>query len=452
MKNSTHKILDKNNISITELSTDLLDVGENNFTIVVTAENESTETYNLVINKQSTEKELVEIILKDTDNLARDPLANGFDSVVAAGDKKFTYDSALKTYYYTIPYEDVTNFSVTIRTSPNSKIIYNSETSVSNERVFTGSFTELLLANRSFANIVIKAENGSVTDNFTIIVTRAAADTNNDLANIINSVGLAGFLKTKTTYETQILPRGTNTVDVDAILPLDSKAKVEYYVNNNKIDGTTIDLNGKNLIKLEIRVTSQSNVPKTYNLGFIAANTDNVINNIEITNTTPTQFSFDKSNNSYTVKVPYSVQIVNISAILSDDNATSNGTGEYGLTAGVERTIIVYATSEAGVDGIKYTIKITRDYARNNKDLLEYRITPLNHGEINILTSSAPYSFEFNRDVTSLKIHASISGNNGEKFRDYPNDLIIQEEMNLNPGLNTIQIVVLDEAGNPKNI
>jgi hypothetical protein len=173
-------------------------------------------------------------------------------------------------------------------------------------------------------------------------------------------------------------------------------SSVEYFYTveggtRQKSENGQIPFTRGKQIKVELVVTAQSEVTKTYTLYVIAANTDNSISNITMQKTDGSSISGLNFNPSATepfaVSVAYAIDTIKFvittpenagSTIYVNNSTAGDGTYTSSLTANNVKAFKIYAVSEAGVKGTEYTINVTRNAARTDNTLASLIVSSAN--------------------------------------------------------------------------
>lgn len=440
----TIEFLDENRQLISQnIDAQLLQNGDNIFYIKVIAQNGSDYSeYQLVIIKQSDEREITNIVIQDRDRSFQEVDQSLYQIAYSGNDIIFTFN-----------YETIKNIRVVITTSQRSTISgqYSGRPS-NNNAYYDFSFT--LTSKQVFTTnqITVTAENGLST-NYKIDVERLAADNNNNLTDIkINDISLFGFQSNKyDNYETVMINRNSNSFNILGIKESD-KSTVEYYINNIKQTSNQLSILPGNKVTVEIRVTAQDLSQVKYFINVSAQSEENELLNIEISNINAGLFVFDRDQHEYNISVASSITAVSISATASD-YATIIGTGDYILTENQTVKITVYARSESGIDsGEKYVINIFRNPARNYNNLenleLEY------DGNTHVLipgSSQTTFTHRVDNRVEEVLIRATITGDNGEKILNTVGNTYSRlEQITSGPSGESFTITVQAENGNTK--
>ena len=144
--------------------------------------------------------------------------------------------------------------------------------------------------------------------------------------------------------------------------------------------------------------------------------------------------SFNKSQTSYNVTV--NASSTNISGSVTDSKSKVSGFGTKKLNYGNNYHEVV-VTSESG-EVKKYTINITRPDNRSKVNNL--KSLSVSEGKINFNENTTSYNIDVGKDVTSIKIDASLKDSKSSFVNGYG-----PRTVNLNRGTNVIQIQVRAE-------
>lgn len=340
--------------SITGTGKKQLRTGVNTFNIVTKAEDDSTKTYVIVVNKAASSN-------------------NYLASLLSSEELTPSFDRETINYQVTVPNE-VDTISI-------SGVAEDANATV------TGNDTYNLSVGNNSILITVTAEDNSFRV-YTIAVYREPS-TNNYLKDLkINNQTINDFSKTKVDYELQVT---NDIVDIDVFgIVEDETANV---VGNKKWYLNT----GVNIIT--ITVTSQSGDSRIYTIQVTRDKSSN--NNLALLSAKEGTLSpeFSKENTKYTMDVPYEITSLNINAIAEDATATVEIEGNVDFQIGSNNTVYIAVTAEDN-SVKKYEIKVTRLPQANNflsnlnietEDGKKYSLTP-----------------EFNKNV--LNYNVDISG------------------------------------------
>lgn len=409
-----------------------LDEGTHQYSIVVTAQDGTTETYVFDVNKLSSNKDLESVIILDRDN--------GMEEIIFSSDD-FTYDEDTYTYIYRFDY-DYNNIRLRLESVEGSIITASNfvEGSTPNR-----GYRDLTLSNETrTVTVTVEAEDGSLR-NYTFSFNRRAADSTNTLQDLrVAGETIDGFDPNRFTYDRIILPSDTESVFIEGVLPEGTPSTVLY---NNQ---TTQQIS---LIRGEVRtinvlVTAQDGSTNTYTFEVIAASDDNTINNIDFTQV---DYSFNQTTDSYNLgSVPFSTDRLNFNISLNDSSAQLyvNGnpigsTGHVLLDQG-ENSFTFYAVSEYGTKGTEYTYEITRRAASSDATLHDLEVIANGNnllvGENAYDPNTRTYDLRVDRDINEVTINAI----RGDKIITISGDIGINP---LNPGTETFNIRVTAEDG-----
>lgn len=422
-----------------------LNTGDNEFSIVVTAEDNTTTTYKVVVARaKNNNANLSNIVLyggftidpnfnadvttynalvpNSVDSITitaykQDPNAvsiegtgvvslstgvNQIQLVVTAEDGK-----TKKTYTLNIEREkssDATLSSLTVdsgtltpsfdKDTVNYEVIVPNEvenlgiTAITTSDAASTSVTgnTSLQVGTNTANITVTAEDGTLKV-YTIEILRQPSS-NNFLSSLSvtdsnNKEYIETFLKTKLDYNVTV-ENNIDKVTIDGIRE-DS---------DSVLKGTgekTLDI-GNN--SFEITVTSASGIVRTYVVNVNRkANSNAFLSSLEVVGQTLSPV-FNKNQLSYTVNVDSTIEKVQINAVSEVNTSTINGTGEFTLVTGTNN-FNIDVTSEDG--SVKTYVIVVNKQASNNNYLSSLAITP------GTLTP------EFNKDVLSYNVHVDNS-------------------------------------------
>jgi len=163
------------------------------------------------------------------------------------------------------------------------------------------------------------------------------------------------------------------------------------------------------------------------------------VNTLDSLSVTGATIDFDKNKTTYDVTVDASS--TTISATKTDSYASVSGTGSKTLKYG-KNTFNVVVTAESGSKKT-YTINVTRpDNRSTNNNLSSLK---LSKGNISFNKNTTTYNVEVAKDVTSIKIDATLEDVKASFVKNYG-----PRTINLNYGKNTALIKVKAENGKEK--
>ncbi|QWB99409.1 cadherin-like beta sandwich domain-containing protein [Mycoplasmatota bacterium] len=388
------KILDPlgNEVINGEIAIDSLSEDTHQFQIVVTAQDGSTEeVYQLNVVKKSSAKDIVEIIVKDSDY-----------NVIELPEGDETFNSSTNTYLFIFDYS-YNNVRFEIESSPLSKITTVSSSFVSTSDNF--GYVDVTLSSTSTSiTFNVEAEDGT-TKQYTLTFRERPADSTNTLDDLqVDGMTINGFNSTKfSDYDRIILPGNTTSVYVEGIINADVNSTITY----NGLDSKQISLVRGEVKTVNIKVTAEDGSFNTYTIEIVAANENNEIENIIFSNI---NFTFNAEVTEYNYSVDYIYNSTNISVITpTGANSVVFGDGSKVLEEGLN-TFKVYVESEAGIQGTEYTFNITRKAARSDKQLISLSV-----GTASLVPEflSGIYSYDVRVDesVTEVLISATVPDN-----------------------------------------
>ena len=285
------------------LGTKSLNVGENNFNLVVQSQDGTQEIYRLTVYRLNNDATLKSLTLTNGVNIG-------------------TFSGGTTSYTATVPYKTKSS-EVTALTNDSKAVITSG----------TGSFNFTNYGTTTNThNIVVNAENcdskyASVPGNtctsktYTITVTRTSPSSNNNLSNLtVNNKTVTNFNKNTLEYILPNVSNETTSLLVGAVVEDTDKAQIK--------SGTgTVNLNiGDNT--LNIVVQAENGDEKTYKLHVRRLSNDNKLKSLEVKSTPSASLSpaftstfFGDYNYNYTEDV----SSIDVKAIVNDTDKAMVG-------------------------------------------------------------------------------------------------------------------------------
>ena len=412
------------------LGTKSLNVGENNFNLVVQSQDGTQEIYRLTVYRLNNDATLKSLTLTNGVNIG-------------------TFSGGTTSYTATVPYKTKSS-EVTALTNDSNAVITSG----------TGSFNFTNYGTTTNThNIVVNAENcdskyASVPGNtctsktYTITVTRIAPSSNNNLSNLtVNNKTVTNFNKNTLEYTLPNVSNETTSLLVGAVVEDTDKAKIK--------SGTgTVNLNiGDNT--LNIVVQAENGDEKTYKLHVRRLSNDNKLKSLEVKSTPSASLSpaftstfFGDYNYNYTEDV----NSIDVKAIVNDTDKAMVGivdaNGSETLTSSLNTASKTFTTNTSNVtivvtaeDGSiqNYTLNLVR--AKSTDANLSSLI--VNPGELVPVFSKETRNYNVTVDgsVTSINVNAT-------PLSKYAKVESITGNTNLNFGNNQVEVVVKAESGN----
>ena len=412
------------------LGTKSLNVGENNFNLVVQSQDGTQEIYRLTVYRLNNDATLKSLTLTNGVNIG-------------------TFSGGTTSYTATVPYKTKSS-EVTALTNDSNAVITSG----------TGSFNFTNYGTTTNThNIVVNAENcdskyASVPGNtctsktYTITVTRIAPSSNNNLSNLtVNNKTVTNFNKNTLEYTLPNVSNETTSLLVGAVVEDTDKAKIK--------SGTgTVNLNiGDNT--LNIVVKAENGDEKTYKLHVRRLSNDNKLKSLEVKSTPSASLSpaftstfFGDYNYNYTEDV----NSIDVKAIVNDTDKAMVGivdaNGSETLTSSLNTASKTFTTNTSNVtivvtaeDGSiqNYTLNLVR--AKSTDANLSSLI--VNPGELVPVFSKETRNYNVTVDgsVTSINVNAT-------PLSKYAKVESITGNTNLNFGNNQVEVVVKAESGN----
>ena len=412
------------------LGTKSLNVGENNFNLVVQSQDGTQEIYRLTVYRLNNDATLKSLTLTNGVNIG-------------------TFSGETTSYTATVPYKTKSS-EVTALTNDSNAVITSG--------TGTFNFTNYGTTTNTH-NIVVNAENcnskyASVPGNtctsktYTITVTRTSPSSNNNLSNLtVNNKTVTNFNKNTLEYTLPNVSNETTSLLVGAVVEDTDKAQIK--------SGTgTVNLNiGDNT--LNIVVQAENGDEKTYKLHVRRLSNDNKLKSLEVKSTPSASLSpaftstfFGDYNYNYTEDV----SSIDVKAIVNDTDKAMVGivdtNGSETLTSTLNTASKTFTTNTSNVtivvtaeDGSiqNYTLNLVR--AKSTDANLSSLI--VNPGELVPVFSKETRNYNVTVDgsVTSINVNAT-------PLSKYAKVESITGNTNLNFGNNQVEVVVKAESGN----
>ena len=412
------------------LGTKSLNVGENNFNLVVQSQDGTQEIYRLTVYRLNNDATLKSLTLTNGVNIG-------------------TFSGGTTSYTATVPYKTKSS-EVTALTNDSNAVITSG----------TGTFDFINYGTTlNTHNITVNAENcdskyASVPGNtctsktYTITVTRTSPSSNNNLSNLtVNNKTVTNFNKNTLEYTLPNVSNETTSLLVGAVVEDTDKAQIK--------SGTgTVNLNiGDNT--LNIVVKAENGDEKTYKLHVRRLSNDNKLKSLEVKSTPSASLSpaftstfFGDYNYNYTEDV----SSIDVKAIVNDTDKAMVGivdaNGSETLTSTLNTASKTFTTNTSNVtivvtaeDGSiqNYTLNLVR--AKSTDANLSSLI--VNPGELVPVFSKETRNYNVTVDgsVTSINVNAT-------PLSKYAKVESITGNTNLNFGNNQVEVVVKAESGN----
>ncbi len=387
-----------------------------NCNIVVRAEDGTQKTYTIVVTKN-------------------DP-----DPVAPTKSNDATLKSLSASGYNLVPGFTANNTNYQIEAASNAREIkFDAIPNHTKATVVSGT-TCSLTDKTTNCNIVVRAEDGT-EKTYTVSVTKRDEQPDTPKLNsdaTLKSLDISGytlsprFNSNNTTYNMTV-KNNINSLNVSAIAN-DPNAKVVVTGNSGWKEGNNV---------IRITVTAQDGSEKVYivNVNKKAADEqpsnksdNNFLSNI-IVNDGELTPSFDKNTNSYSIKVPNDVTKLDLKAIVEDNKAIINITGNDNLKMGMN-VITIEVAAEDGTIRV-YTLNVDRSEKVSQNKLKE------------LFIKDGDLSPKFDKDIYEYSI--DVIGVNKLDLTAIPEFETSKVEVigneNLKVGNNAVLIKVTDENG-----
>ena len=412
------------------LGTKSLNVGENNFNLVVQSQDGTQEIYRLTVYRLNNDATLKSLTLTNGVNIG-------------------TFSGGTTSYTATVPYK--TKSSEVTALTNDSKAVITSGTGIfdfTNYGTTTNTHNIVVNAENCDSKYASVPENTCTSKTYTITVTRTSPSSNNNLSNLtVNNKTVTNFNKNTLEYTLPNVSNETTSLLVGAVVEDTDKAQIK--------SGTgTVNLNiGDNT--LNIVVQAENGDEKTYKLHVRRLSNDNKLKSLEVKSTPSASLSpaftstfFGDYNYNYTEDV----SSIDVKAIVNDTDKAMVGivdaNGSETLTSTLNTASKTFTTNTSNVtivvtaeDGSiqNYTLNLVR--AKSTDANLSSLI--VNPGKLVPVFSKETRNYNVTVDgsVTSINVNAT-------PLSKYAKVESITGNTNLNFGNNQVEVVVKAESGN----
>ena len=320
---------------------------------------------------------------------------------------------------------NTTSYNITVESNV-SNIVINATPEVNSSSV-TGTGVKTLQTGTNTFNIEVEAENGDIKTYVVIVTKKASNDSTLKTLSINETILNETFSPTKTSY-TASVANDVSKVTIQATAN-DAKAK--------SVEGVGVVNLRTGANTVNVVVTAEDNTKTTYTIIINRAKSMNAnLKSLGLSGGYTFNETFDKNTTNYTVTVPNATSTILVSASKEDENATVTGTGTINLNTG-DNTVDVVVTAEDSSVKKTYKIKIFRMLSSNanlsNLTSTNGLITPTFDKDTKDYALTVPYEVE-NVNVTATK-------------EDSNANVSINGITNLQVGTNNATITVTAEDG-----
>lgn len=381
---------DTGKASVSGIGTVNLNIGENNFTITVTAEDKSTREYKIKVYRLSNENKLSSLTITSSPQATMSP---AFTS---------TFNGAY-TYNYDATVTDITVSATVLDTGKARVSIYDLEKGESSSSATLNTQSKTFGIETKNVYVVVTSEDGTV-NTYTIDLTRTKSSDNSLKSLIIDNGTLTpSFNSARRTYTAEVEGNITS-INVNAI-PNSLYGKIKSITGNTNLNF------GNN--QIEIIVEAENGNTASYIINVtrkqydISTLDDIKIDGVSIEN-------FNKDTKEYDLKtVNFEKDSINIETTKSNSYATVSGDGLVSLKTGNNK-IVITVTAQNGIDKSEYVLNLYREKNNDtsisnlkvkgieakNTDVGIYEVTVPN--DVTILTPS-DVIFDYPSDATIVK-------------------------------------------------
>lgn len=378
-----------------------LNTGDNTFEIVVTAENNTTKTYTIVVKRAK----------NNNAKLSNITISGGFTLTPSFDPDTTTYNVSVPNSASSI---DITAF----KQDPNAVSV-------------TGVGTVNLNTGFNTINIVVTAENGTTKKTYTLIVER---DKSNDASLkelTVDSGTLTPSFSSNTEEYSITVNNEVENLNITAVPTSDAASVV--------ISGNTSLKVGTN--KTTITVTAEDGTLKTYEIEILRnPSSNNFLSSLSVKDTNGLEYieTFLQTKLEYNITVENDIDNVDIAAVLDDATSSMTGDGNKSLDIGLNSYEVV-VTSAASYKRT-YKINIFRK-ANNNNNLSSLTV---NKGTLTPAFNKDTVGYTVNVDSTvdEIEINATSEVTTSTVTGTGTHTLVT--------GVNSFNIDVQSETGDTK--
>lgn len=358
---------DTGKATVSGLGTVNLEVGENTFSIIVTAEDGTPRTYTITVYRLSNENTLSSL------TITSDPLSTLTPAFNASfyGDYSYNYDATVTEIVVSATVKDTDKAYVTIYDSDDVDMDNLSSDLNSQTKTFGIETTNVI--------VMVTAEDGEVA-NYSINLSRAKS-TDSTLKELSLDKGTLSpeFNPATRTYTAEVEADITSIV-VNAV-PNSLYGKIKTITGNNDLSFGTNQI--EVVVEAEDSSTSSYFINVTRKEYDIATLDDILVDGVSISD-------FDTNTFEYTLEaVEFEKTKINIEAKTTNSYATVSGDGDISLNTG-ENDIIITVTAQNSAQKT-YTLNIKRAKNDNNEiGLLTVKGVEAVNTDVGIYTVTLP--------------------------------------------------------------
>ncbi|MDY0276568.1 MAG: cadherin-like beta sandwich domain-containing protein [Acholeplasma sp.] len=390
---------EKSTVTYNNSSNNLIDFTrgiEKTITILVTAQDGSTNQY------------VIPVIFADTNNTITN---------ITVANTDFVFNSATTSYIVNVPY----NFSSSVNVAVSTTNTY-SKVTIDNKVIRTD---DVVVGSEKTIIVYATSESGDKGTEYSIKIKRAAPRTTNTLNTLVikdkSGVDITSqlsptFLSGTTSYTLRVN-------DDENLWPLNVTASVQNdngsYISskgNYTYTNSSYSLSSGGVGTVTIEVYSEGGDKNTYTINISRKNDNNNLNKVTIGSTDYTISNF-VSNVLDLGTLPYTTSSLPVTFVLKDSKATisvaalnNSLSGNWSLTAGDENTLKFRITSQAGTPGTEYTIKVTRSAPNKLNNIADMKVLLYNPSGTIIETDLLDSVTDFTDIKTfNLRVNRTIS-------------------------------------------
>ena len=406
---------DTGKATVSGLGTVNLKVGENKFTITVTAEDGTTRDYTVTVYRLSNEAKLSSL------TVTTDPQASLSPSFTDSfnGDYSYNYDATVTEVVV----------SATVKDTDKAKVAIYDSSDVDLDNLTSDLNTQTKTFGLEVSNVIIMvtAEDGTV-NNYSINLSRSNSSDSTLKELSLDKGSLSPEFDASTKKYTAEVDASVTSVVVNAV-PNSLYGKVKSITGNTDLEFGTNQI--EVVVEAEDGSTSSYFIDVTRKEYDIATLDDILVDGVSIED-------FDSDTFDYTLEaVKFEKTSINIETKKTNSYATVTGAGDISLTTG-ENEIKIIVTSQSGKVENTYTLKVKR--AKNDDSSIEGLTVK---GVEAVSTDEGIYTVTLPNEVTEITPEDVV-------FKA-PSDATVEKTMTLTLSTKDVNIytfTVTSESGN----
>ena len=388
-----------------------LNVGENTITVTLTAPDNTSKTYTIVVTRAA----FIDASLSSL--------------VLSAGE--LTFSSSTTYYEVEVPNTAGTITVTPTTTDPSATVTVNDQAAP--------AAVNLEFGINNLITVRVTARNGTTTQNYIIRVNRPLSTDATLSALTVSAGSLSPLFSPSVTNYTVNVDHSTDSITITPIAN-----NPNYY--RIHVDGTAVSSGSASSPiglpvgskTITIRVWPQTGAYKDYTVTFVRTGSSNANLSALTLNPGGLNESFSSDVTEYTADVPNGTSSVSMNYTVADNTATVTVSGAASLSVGAN-TVTVTVTAQNGSSKV-YTIIVTRAPSGNaNLNSLTLSTGTLNPA---FSTGVTEYTADVPNETSSVTVDYTVADNTAT--------VEVSGAASLSVGDNTITVTVTAQNGSPK--